>query len=114
MHTPLELTFAELIRVDDSHNADPLYGCSVTLVELVYNPSAVAKVGTFKKAHFGVLYNFTDGKSTPKRVCLKKCIRRSPPTTAIGPSRHEVIVYDSRKQAELLTTELNCLSWALA
>ena len=112
MHMPLELTFAELIRVDDSHNSDPLHGCAVTLIELVYDPLAGAKVGTFKKAQFGVLYNPMDGKSTPKRVCLKQCIRRSPPTTAIGPSRHEVIVYDNRKQAELLTTEINCLSWA--
>ena len=112
MHTPIELTFAELIN--DPHSGDPLHGCAVSLVDLIYLPSTGVKVGTFKKAQFGVVHKQPVGQSVPtlNRVCIKQCIRRtSPATSPSTSSSHQVVVYDNIKQAELLTTELNCMRW---
>ena len=111
MYTPIEMTFSEL--VNDPHSGDPLNGCAMLMVDLVYVPSAGVKVGTFKKAQFGVIYKQPVGHALPtlSRVCIKQCIRR--PSLTAGPalSSRKVIVYENRKQAELLTTELNCSRW---
>ena len=112
MHTPIDFTFAELIN--DPHSGDPLYGCTVSVVDLVYLPSAGAKVGTFKKAQFGVVHKQPIGQSMPTLnwVCIKQCIHQTSPATEQSTSAlRQVVIYDNIKQAELLTTELNCLRW---
>ena len=117
MHTPIELTFAGLVNelqdLGAQDTVNPLYGCQAAAVELVYSPSAGAKVGAFKKAQFGIIHEFN--KPTPTRICIKKCIHRS--SSAVGPSvssLQAIMVYDRCKQAELLTMEMNCSRWAKA
>jgi hypothetical protein len=108
---PIELAFDELIR---NGPFDILLGCSNTGAELKYSPSAESKVGAFKKAQFGFVQKYSE--PVPSRICLKKCIRwlsaLDEPSTSTSPQR--IMVYDNRKQAELLTTEMNCLRWAQA
>jgi hypothetical protein len=73
----------------------------------MYTPGSRPKLGTFKVAQLGNLDNHS-GDTT--QVCIKQCIRRMPSATA----QQTIMVYDNRKQAELLSLEITCSRWANA
>jgi Alpha-kinase family len=100
------LTFSELVK---SSHENILSDSISTLGDLTFNPLSKPQLGSFKKAQFGRMNDLTTRESQP--VCIKQCIRREQHADTFKSS---IMVYDSRKQAELLTMEINCTRWAAA
>jgi hypothetical protein len=97
-------TFSSL--VNHARSFDAIRDCEgPTPVMLVYNPSAVAKYGGFKKALFGhsSLPIFMDSTA----ICIKQCWYLCKASGAR-------LTYDSHTQIAKLSAEINCLRWASA
>jgi hypothetical protein len=77
-------------------------GFTKTQANLSYEPRVPASYGQFKIAQPGTITPPVFG--TNPKVCLKQCF-------FVHPESHEWVTYDSARQAEQLTTELNCIGW---
>ena len=76
-----------------------------TGLTLTYNPNALSKYGSFKKALFGHLSHAIISKSTA--VCIKQC-------WYLDKASGSRLVYDKYTQIAKLSAEINCLRWASA
>ena len=80
-------------------------GFAKTQATLTYELREPASYGQFKVARPGIITPPVFGASS--KVCLKQCF-------FVHPESRERITYDSARQAEQLTTELNCMGWGSA
>ena len=80
-------------------------GFAKTQATLSYELQEPASYGQFKVARPGTITPPVFG--TNSKVCLKQCF-------FVNSDSHERIIYDSARQAEQLTTELNCMGWGSA
>jgi hypothetical protein len=72
---------------------------------LIFDPSASAKYGGFKKATFGHVSGFLLGPSA--QVCIKQRWYEC----KVSKAR---LIFDSATQVTKLSDEINCLRWASA
>lgn len=100
---PPVVSISDLIR-NPTLLLKPL-GFTKTQANLSYEPRAPASYGQFKIARPGTINPPVFG--TNPKVCLKQCF-------FMHPESRERVTYDSARQAEQLTTELNCIGWGSA
>ena len=100
---PPIVSIADLIR-KPTLLLKPL-GFTKTQANLSYDPRAPGSYGQFKIARPGTVTPPVFG--TNPKVCLKQCF-------FVHPETRERVIYDSARQAEQLTTELNCIGWGSA
>ena len=72
---------------------------------LIYRPRDLASYGQFKVARSGMVLPPLFGAET--KVCIKQSF-------FVHPESRQRIIYDGARQAEQLTTELNCMGWGSA
>jgi hypothetical protein len=104
LYPTAETTFSSLII--HARPFDAIKDCEgPSGLSLIYNPNAVPKYGSFKRASFGHLSCPIFSGSTS--VCIKQCWYLCKASGAR-------LVYDNRTQITKLSAEINCLRWAAA